>query len=85
MRRARKVYAVGFVYLDAANCDSTTSYKIVKGRRISGDITLSDCGRKIDWYFSIDDGGVVKIDRALAILQEFRAHFLGAHKKEKRK
>ena len=40
MRRARKVYAVGFVYLDAANCDSTISYKIVKGRRISGNIAF---------------------------------------------
>lgn len=80
VRRVPKIVASVSAYLDPLGCDSTVSYKVINsGRRVWGSILLSDCGRKIEWYFGIERP-LHKIDKAIAMLQEFRAAFVGAQK-----
>lgn len=71
-------------YIDPACCDSTVGFTIIKGRRgMRGNVDLTDCNRKIQWYFSNDIDSVRKIDKAISILQSFRTTFVGARKKKK--
>jgi len=77
-RNTRKVVAQGSGYIDPLHCDSTISYKVIdKGRWVWGDVQLSDCNRKIDWYFG-NTNPVQKIDKAIALLTEFREAFVNA-------
>jgi len=75
MKRKRELLASGVIQLDPLDCDSTVAYTIRRGRRgVNGSIGLSDCDRKICWYF--DRGsGLNKIDAAISILAEFRKKF----------
>lgn len=68
-----KVVASNSTYIDPLNCDSTVSYKIIKrgSSRAWGSVQLSDCTRKIEWYFG-NDQPVDKINNAIAVLEEFR-------------
>lgn len=85
--RRRQSLASKIEFLDPADCGSTVGYVIVRSRHgLSGEVTLSDCNRKIEWYFSPRNAlAVQKIDRAVAILTEFRDQFTRAIKRSKRK
>lgn len=73
VRRKPSVLAVGSAYLDPIECDSTISYKVIHGsRRLWANVQLSDCSRKIEWYFGNDKTALAKADKAIEILQEFR-------------
>ena len=79
MRRKREVLASRIDFIDAYDCGSTVGYSIRNGRHgLSGAIYLTDCNRKIDWYFSDKDAGIAKIDKAIEILVEFRNNFKAA-------
>ena len=82
VKRVPKVYAAASTYIDPIDCDSTVSYKVISRSSGSmyGSVQLADCGRKIDWYFSDEAGSVVKIDKAIEALQEFRVAFVAAQK-----
>lgn len=70
------------VYIDPVNCDSTISCKVITDDygRLSGNVALSDCTRKIDWYFSNDADSIQKIDNAIEAFKEFRKAFVAARK-----
>lgn len=59
-------------FIDPADCDSIVGYKIVSSKRPWGQVTLTDCNRKIDWYFHEEETSNSKIDKAIDILIEFR-------------
>lgn len=68
------------VLLDPLTCGSAVSYIITKGsRRISGDVHLSDCDRKVKWYFGYESS-IDKIDNAIRTLTEFRDEFIEAQR-----
>ena len=83
MRKA-KLYASEIVYLDPLGCGSTIGYRIGKGRRghYWGDVELTDCDKRITWYFSKDRRAVAKIDKAIEILSRFREAFIKAHRRK---
>ncbi len=67
------------IYIDPANCDSQVSYKINRTSYgdperpgINASVLLSDCSRRIEWYFNGDDEYIEKIDRAIDLLNVFR-------------
>jgi len=71
-------------YIDPSDCSSSVGYKITEhANGFNAEIELSDCGRKIQWYFS-KDTGLQKIDAALEMLSNFRKHFVTATKKRKK-
>ena len=76
-RKEPKVYAAEATYLDPADCGSIVAYEIHehRSRGFSAMIDLSDCSRKIQWYFS-EPTGVRKIDKALQVLQNFRREYI---------
>lgn len=78
VRRVPRVHAAVSTYIDPLGCDSTVSYKVVSHRYLSGSVQLSDCSRKIEWYFSGDKSSLTKIDKAIEALQAFRAEFATA-------
>jgi hypothetical protein len=81
--RKRKLIASDIILLDPLDCGSTVGYTVRRGRHgVDGDISLSDCNRKIEWFFSNDSGSVEKIDRAIRILQGFRAAFIKATRRK---
>jgi hypothetical protein len=84
IRRNPKVVATGSAWIDPVGCDSTISYKVVKHTRLSGQVDLSDCNRKISWWFRNEPESVVKIDKAISMLQEFRAAFVDGQKNFKK-
>lgn len=75
-----KVYVASSVYIDPLDCDSTISFKIIRRRKGDtwGTVQLSDCNRKIDWYFADSTSSVKKIDNAIEALQAFRTEFIKA-------
>lgn len=82
----RKLLASEVIMLDPLDCGSTVGYVIRRGRRgINADINLSDCNRKIEWYFSNDPSSVDKIDRAIGILHRFRDEFLKVRRNKRKK
>ena len=83
MRKA-KLYASEIVYLDPLGCGSTVGYRIGKGRRghYWGDVELTDCDKRITWYFSKAASAVPKIDKAIEILSRFREAFIKAHRRK---
>lgn len=84
-KKVRKVIATNSAYLDPLYCDSTISYKIIDGsQRIWGSVQLADCSRKIDWYFG-NDNPVDKIEKAIALLEEFRDELNAALIERKRR
>ena len=82
MRRLmrRLLISTDSAYIDPIGCDSTISYKVVKGKRLSGNVQLADCNRKIDWYFHNDKTALSKIDKAIEMLEAFREEFAKAQK-----
>jgi hypothetical protein len=81
MRQVRKLLASGIDFLDALNCDSTISYSITRGvRGVTADVQLSDCNRKITWYFGRTPDAILKIDKAIEILTNFKQDFVEARK-----
>lgn len=79
-----KVHASHAAYIDPAHCESIVGYAIISRSRsrsrFSANMDLSDCNRKISWYFSSDEEGLEKIDRVIEILANFRADFVRAQK-----
>jgi hypothetical protein len=81
--RKRELIASGIVMLDPLDCGSTIGYTVRRGRRgVNGDVSLSDCNRKIEWFFSNDDNAVAKIDKAIEILSQFREEFKKARRRK---
>jgi hypothetical protein len=70
-------------YIDPLDSDSMVSYKITTDSyvNISGSVELSDCNRKISWYFSNNDDAITKVDKAIEILRNFRREFIKARKR----
>jgi hypothetical protein len=82
-----KLIAAKCAYIEPLGCDSTVQYKIISGRstrrggHVYGSVQLSDCGRKIDWYFGgKEKESLEKVDKALEMLQEFRSLLEHAYK-----
>ena len=85
MRRKSKpkVYAAHAEYLDPIGCGSMIGFTITKRRRLYGEMDLSDCNRKINWYFENSLDGVKKIDKAIEILSMFKNEFVEARRKNR--
>lgn len=67
-----KVIASASTYIDPLVADSTVSYKVIQGpRHLWGTVQLSDCNRKIEWYFN-GRGSPDKINVAIQYLTDFR-------------
>lgn len=65
------------IYIDPASCDSQISYKInlqtYKGKQnLNASVLLSDCSRRIDWYFGHEESSLAKLDKAIKFLNTFR-------------
>lgn len=78
-----KVYGTGVVQLDPMDCGSTIAYSIVRTTHgnFNANVDLSDCSRKISWYFDKTD--LPKINTAIEILEKFRNDFIKAIKRKK--
>lgn len=79
-----KLLAHDIVYIDPADCSSSVGYKITRSEynddgKPHSEVELSDCSRKIQWYFNEHDG-LKKIDKVLGILTKFRSEFVKARK-----
>jgi hypothetical protein len=86
-RKTRKLVKANITHIDPLNCNTTIGYTIIEGRRgLYADMDLSDCGRKIPWGFAKRDGNGVlaKIDKAIAIMQEFRTEWLRVARRQAR-
>lgn len=59
-------------FIDPADCDSIVGYKIINSSQPWGQLTLTDCSRKIDWQFYEGETPDSKIEKAIAMLVEFR-------------
>ena len=82
--RKEKLIAHDIVMLNPLDCGSTVGYTIRRGRYgVYGDITLTDCNRKIKWDFSGRTDSLDKINAAIGILARFRAQFEKATKRRK--
>ena len=82
--RKDKLIASDIVMLSPLDCGSTVGYTIRRGRYgVYGDITLTDCNRKIKWDFIGRTDSLAKIDAAIGILARFRRKFEKATKKRK--
>lgn len=81
------VYASSSTFIDPINCGSMVSFKVIRDGygNMNGDVSLTDCNRKIDWYFSNDEDSVPKIDAAIKSLREFRKAFIVARKANPKK
>jgi hypothetical protein len=78
-RILRKLYASDIMFIDPLECESTVGYHVTKrGTKVSGNIDLSDCQRKISWYFGND--AIAKIDNAIKILTDFKKAYVAAKK-----
>jgi len=78
------LYASEISYLDPLDCGSTVGYTVRRGRRgVTGEVDLSDCNRKIEWYFSSAPDSIKKIDKAIEILQRFREEFSKARRRKR--
>jgi hypothetical protein len=75
-----KVHAQQAAYIDPLDCGSLIAYCITSRRRLSASIDLSDCNRRINWYFDNDGSGLRKIDKVIALLSDFRRDFVAAQK-----
>ena len=84
-KRTRKLLASEIVMIDPMDCGSSVAYTLRRNSRnhMSGEIDLADCSRKIQWYFGDQDSDLAKIDRAIAVLNNFRAAFIKAKGKRK--
>jgi len=84
MKRTRELLASDIALIDPLDCGSSVGYVITKSRHgLSAEIELTDCNRKIQWYFSSDVGAVAKIDKAINLLENFRAAFIKARRGRK--
>ena len=86
-RKTRKLVKANITYIDPLNCNSTIGYTIIEGRRgLYANMDLADCGRKITWGFAKRDGNGVlaKIDKTIAIMQEFRTEWLRVARRQAR-
>lgn len=72
-QRTPKLIATNAAYIDPLHCDSTISYKVVKGARaVWGSVQITDCNRKVEWYFGSRCEPVDKVSKAISMLEEFR-------------
>lgn len=82
-----KVYATQAKYLDPTDCGSLVAYSITGRRCLNASIDLSDCHRKITWYFESTgiNKSLEKIDTVINLLTDFKRDLLEARKSFKRK
>ena len=80
----RTLVASASAYIDPLHANSTISYKVISSKSVWGSVQLSDCNERIEWYFGTGDQ-VDKIDKAVALLLEFKAAFVEANKARRRK
>ena len=76
------------IYIDPQDCDSQISFKINrvtyhqgKEKNLTASVLLSDCTRRIDWYFNQEPDSIKKLDRAINMLQKFKRHLVAESKK----
>lgn len=76
----RKLVATESMYLDSLGCDSTVGYNVIKnGTKVSGTIDLTDCNRKIGWYFGgRTKNSLAKIENAIYMLTSFKNAYIEA-------
>lgn len=72
------LYGSDITFLDPTSCDSTLGYHIESNKYLSGTVDLSDCNKKITWYFSNTDRSEAKIDKAIEVLTAFKKEFVKA-------
>lgn len=82
-KRKFVVHVTRAEYLDPGQCDSMVGYSITSRTRLNASMDLSDCNRKISWYFSSSYGAdpLKKIDKILEIMTSFRQELVDAKKK----
>lgn len=82
-----KLFATRAEYLDPIGCDSFIGYNIVRTRRgrFHATVDLGDCNRKIQWFFGKENTSLEKIDRAIAVLDQFRKDFTEARQQNGRR
>ena len=73
--RKRKLLASNVKLLDPKDCDSIVTYILCRGRRgnLTGTVDLSDCSRKIQWFFDKDDFS--KVCCLVEFFEEFKTQF----------
>lgn len=82
--RRRIVSAHEIEYIDPSDAGSTIGFRILRSDRgIWADVDLTDCNRKIEWYFTSQakSRSIQKVDRAIEVLTRFRAAFVNACKR----
>lgn len=81
MKSTYHLYIAKAAFIDPTDCGSVVAFEVHKrsNSRLTGTIDLSDCNRKIQWYFN-PETGTTKIDEVIALLQEFRAVWVRAVK-----
>lgn len=78
-KHTRKLLASDIVMLDPLDCGSSIGYSVSTSRHgLNGEIELTDCNRKIQWYFGDEASSIAKIDRAIRLMTDFRAAFVKA-------
>jgi hypothetical protein len=77
-KKRREIVASRIDYIDPFDCGSTVGYVVRRGRKLSAEVFLTDCNRKIEWYFYDKTEGLRKIDKAIEILADFRNEFYKA-------
>lgn len=70
------LHSSNIVMIDPLDCGSTIGYSVRQEYHFSGEVHISDCNRKIVWYFNNKPSAVVKIDKAIKMLTEFKKEFV---------
>ena len=86
-KRKRELIASEIVLLDPLDCGSSIGYTVLQSPRygVNGEIMMTDCNRKIEWYFSARDADpIAKIDHAINIMSRFRTEFIAALGKKRK-
>lgn len=68
------IYGNRSLQIDPTEASSTISYVVHKtssGHKIA-EVMLTDCSRVISWGFSVDEGGLRKIDTVIRLMQRFK-------------
>lgn len=87
---AEKLIVSEIGYLDAADCGSTVGYKLITSSSYGdktvtlsfyAEVDLTDCNKKISWSFRNNADALVKINKALALLTNFKKEFVKAQRK----
>lgn len=82
--RPVQLFFVESVHIDPLHCNSTISAKIVgQGTYLDATITMTDCGRKIDWEFDESEDSLSKVDATIIAFMNFKKALVKARKEYK--